>query len=112
MTDPGDEHVERVAPQPAGGDGTPADEHLRLLGELEAARRRLDESNELVRELAARLKRMEVVRDTISMEVVSLQLAIHNARFKRDRDFDWRGLVERPDPPVRLNRNNNSWEER
>ena len=115
MTDPGDEHVEHVAPQPAGRDGLPADNLSRCLGELEAARRRLDEAYAMVQELAARLKRMELVRDGIANEVVQLQLALFNARRAEGKDFDWRGLspgrLDR-DPPVRLNRANNSWEDR
>ena len=115
MTDPGDEHVEHVAPQPAGRDGLPAENFARCLAEFENAKRRLDEAYAMTQELAQRLKRMETVRNGIAAEVIQLQLALFSAKRELHKDFDGRGLapgrLDR-DPPVRLNRANNSWEER
>jgi len=115
MNDPGDEHAEHVAPQPAGRDGLPAENFARCLAEFENAKRRLDEAYAMTQELADRLKRMEAVRNGIAAEVIELQLALFNAKREMHKDFDARGLtpgrLDR-DPPVRLNRANNSWEER
>lgn len=107
--------MEHVAPQPAGRDGLPAENFARCLAEFENAKRRLDEAYGMVQELAARLKRMELVRDGIAAEVIQLQLALFSAKREMHKDFDWRGLAPgrlESDPPVRLNRANNSWEER
>lgn len=114
MSDPGDEHVEHVAPQPAGSDGLPAANFDRCLAEFENAKRRLDQAYQMTEELAQRLKRMEAVRNGIAAEVIQLQLALFNSKREMHKDFDGRGLspgrLDR-DPPVRLNRANNSWEE-
>jgi hypothetical protein len=112
MCDPGDEHAEHVAPQPAGGDGTPAAEYSRRLAFLEKCVTRYEQATNLWRDAQLELQKREMMKAICWTAVQDARLQLSAAAFSGD--FDARGL--RPgrldrDPPVRLNRANNSWEE-
>lgn len=109
MTDPGDEHVERVAPQPAGGDGTPADEYSRRLAYMEGCMVRYEQACKLFRDAELEAKKCQALQLKCWSELQDARLKFSTVTF--GKDFDARGLREKPDPPVRLNRANNSWEE-
>lgn len=107
MTDPGDEHQERVAPNPACSVPAAGGEFKRLLAELEHARKRHDDLYKARAALLIEAQRLEAHASAVYSEIQVLQLAIGTyqvtsrpeiRRFDRDR-------------PVRLNRANNSWEE-
>jgi hypothetical protein len=109
MCDPGDEHAEHVAPQPAGVDGAPADQFTKCLANLEAATKRLEQARQLLRDAKLEVERCRLLEDACYRAQGAAMLAVSCLR--HNKDFDWRGLVVKPDPPVRLNRANNSWEE-
>lgn len=134
MSDPGDEHQERVTPVPpaaipdAGGDelapsareegaavvkeAAAPDPFPLALAEMEAGQRRYDEVRAMQVKHAAEGLRLQQLEKAVYAELQVLRTVTMNLRLKRWSDFDARGLRSRPDPPVRLNPNNNSWEER
>ncbi len=111
MTDPGDEHVEHVAP-PARGDGTRADEYARRLAYLEGCMTRYEQATKLWRDAQLEMQKCATLKEKCWTQVQDARLQLSALTF--GSDFDARGM--RPgrldrDPPVRLNRANNSWEE-
>lgn len=110
MSDPGDEHQDRVGPNPAPSVPAGAgDEFTKCLGNLEAATKRLEQARQLLRDAKLEVERCEMMESACYRAQAAAMLAV--SAMRHNKDFDWRGLVVKPDPPVRLNRANNSWEE-
>ena len=110
MSDPGDEHQERVGPTPAPSVPAGAgDNFTKCLHHLEAAAKRLEQARQMLRDAKLEVERCRLLEDACYRSHSAALLALSAVRY--DKDFDWRGLVVKPDPPVRLNRANNSWEE-
>lgn len=111
MTDPGDEHEDRVGPHPATSVPAGAgDEFTKCLAHVESCSKRLEQVRQLLRDARLEVERCRMLEETCYLAHKHALFALSAVRY--DKDFDARGLREKPDPPVRLNRANNSWEER